>query len=66
MCKVLVNSITTFEPNNNYVYEYDPWKGIIVLSAFDIHNKIHIDNKQFPVQLVSGQYMIVPIDNVAN
>ena len=64
--QVLANLVRRFELDNNYVDEDDPWKGILVTSAFNILCSFHTTNKKPPVQLVFGIDMILPIEHLSN
>jgi hypothetical protein len=60
------NIIRTFELENNYLDEDNPWTGILSATAFAIRTTYHTTLKQSPGQLVFGRDMILNIKHVAN
>ena len=64
--QVIANMIPTFELEDNYLDENDPWKGILSATAFAIHLKYHTTLQKLPGQLVFGRDMILNITHRAN
>jgi transposase InsO family protein len=64
--QVIGNIIRTFELENNYLDEDDPWKGILSATAFAIRSTFHTSLKSTPGQLVFGRDMIFNIQHIAN
>jgi hypothetical protein len=61
------NIIRTFELNENYLDEDDPWKGILAATAFAIRATYqHTSLQKPPGQLVFGRDMIFNIQHTAN
>ena len=60
------NIIRTFELEDNYIDEDDPWKGILCATAFAIRATLHTTLQKTPAQLVFGRDMILNINHVAN
>ena len=52
--QVIGNIIRTFELEDNYLDEDDPWKGILSATAFAVRSTFHTTLRQTPGQLVSG------------
>jgi len=64
--QVIGNIIRTFELENNYLDEDDPWKGILSATAFAIRSTFHTSLQSTPGQLVFGRDMIFNIQYIAN
>ena len=64
--QVIANIIRTFELEDNYLDEEDPWKGILSATAFAVRSTYHTTLKKTPGQLVFGRDMILNIKHVAN
>jgi hypothetical protein len=64
--QVIANMIRTFDLENNYLEEDDPWKGILSATAFAVRSTYHTTLKKTPGQLVFGRDMIFNIKHVAN
>jgi transposase InsO family protein len=64
--QVIGNIIRTFELENNYLDEEDPWKGILSATAFAVRSTFHTTLHQSPGQLVFGRDMILNIKHTAN
>ena len=64
--QVISNIIRTFELENNYLDEDDPWKGILSATAFAIRSTLHTTSRMTPGQLVFGRDMIFNIQHKAN
>jgi len=60
------NIVRTFELENNYLNEEDPWSGILSATAFAIRSTYHTTLKASPGQLVFGRDMMFNIKHVAN
>ena len=63
---MIANIIRTFELEDNYLDEEDPWKGILSATAFAVRSTYHTTLKKTPGQLVFGRDMILNIKHVAN
>ena len=64
--QVIANMIRTFDLENNYLVEDDPWKGILSATAFAVRSAYHTTLKKTLGQLVFGRDMIFNIIHVAN
>jgi transposase InsO family protein len=64
--QVIANIIRTFELENNYMDEEDPWKGILSATAFAVRSTYHTTLQSTPGQLVFGRDMILNIKHEAN
>jgi transposase InsO family protein len=64
--QVIGNIIRTFELEDNYIEESDPWKGILCATAFAIRSTYHTTLQSTPGQLVFGRDMILNIQHEAN
>ena len=64
--QVIGNMIRTFELENNYLDEDDPWKGILSATAFAVRSTFHTTLQNSPGQLVFGRDMIFNIQHTAN
>ena len=60
------NMIRTFELEDNYLDEDDPWKGLLAAAAFAVRATIHTTLQKTPAQLVFGRDMILNINHLAN
>ena len=58
--------IRTFELQDNYLDEKDPWSGIIQATAFAVRSTYHTTLQKTPAQLVYNRDMILDIEHVAN
>ena len=63
--QVIGNIIRTFELEDNYLDEEDPWKGILSAAAFTVRSTFHTTLHQSPGQLVFGRDMIFNIKHTA-
>ena len=63
---VIGSMIRTFELENNYLDETDPWAGISVATAFAVRSTYHTTLQASPGQLVFGRDMIFNIKHIAN
>ena len=64
--QVIANIIRTFELQDNYLDEDDPWKGILSATSFAIRSTYHTTLQKTPCQLVFGRDMIFNIEHAAN
>ena len=64
--QVIGNIIRTFELENNYLDEEDPWKGILSATAFAVRSTFHTTLQQTHRQLVFGRDMIFNVKHTAN
>ena len=64
--QVIGNIIRTFELEDNYLDEDDPWKGILSATAFAVRSTYHTTLQKSPGQLVFGRDMILNIQHQAN
>ena len=64
--QVIGNMIRTFELEDNYLDEDDPWKGILSPTAFAVRSTFHTTLQSSPGQLVFGRDMIFNIQHTAN
>jgi hypothetical protein len=64
--QVIGNIIRTFELEDNYLDEEDPWKFILSATAFAVRFTFHTTLHQSPGQLVFGRDMIFNIKHEAN
>src|SRR5919112_1401968 len=64
--QVIGNIIRTFDLEDNYLDEEDPWTGILAATAFAVRSTYHTTLKKTPGQLVFGRDMIFNIQHVAN
>jgi hypothetical protein len=64
--QVIGNIIQTFELENNYLDDNDPWKGILSATAFAVRSTLHTTLQNTPGQLVFGRNMILNVKHEAN
>ena len=64
--QVIGNIIRTFELEENYLEESNPWKGILSATAFAVRSTYHTTLQKLPGQLVFGRDMIFNIQHKAN
>jgi hypothetical protein len=64
--QVIGNIIRTFELENNYIDESNPWKAILSATAFAIRSTYHTTLQSTPGQLVFGRDMILNVQHEAN
>ncbi len=64
--QVIANMIRTFQLEEQYLDEDDPWKGILSATAFAVRSTYHTTLKKSPGQLVFGRDMILNIKHTAN
>ena len=59
--QTLGNIIRSFELQENYLDEDDPWKGVLSAAAFAIRPTYHTTSQKTPGQLVFGRDMIFDV-----
>jgi transposase InsO family protein len=64
--QVIANMVRTFELENNYLDEEDPWKGILSAVAFAVRSTFHTTLRKTPGQLVYGRDMIFNVQHQAD
>ena len=64
--QVIGNIIRTFELQDNYLDEDNPWKGILSATAFAVRSTYHMTLQKTPGQLVFGRDMIFNVKHTAN
>ncbi len=64
--QVLGNMIRSFELENHYLDEDDPWKGLLTAAAFAIRATMHTTLQKTPGQLVFGRDMILNVQHQAD
>jgi transposase InsO family protein len=64
--QVIGNIIRTFELEDNYLDEEDPWKGILSATAFAVRSTFHTTLQNSPEQLAFGRGMILNTKHTAN
>ena len=52
--QVIANLVLTFDLQNNYLDEDDPWSGILSATAFVVQSMYHSTPQAMPDQLVLG------------
>ena len=57
--QVIVNLVCTFDLQNNYLDEDDPWSGILSAMDFAVRSTYHTTPKSTPGKLVFGRDMIL-------
>ena len=61
--QVLANLVRTFNIQQTYVYENDPWTGILSAAAFVILSTTNNKKGYSPDQLIFGCDIILPIEH---
>jgi hypothetical protein len=64
--QVIGDIIRTFELQDNYLDEDNPWKGILNATAFAVRSTYHTTLQKTPGQLVFGRDMIFNVEHTAN
>ena len=64
--QVIANIIRTYELQDNYLDEDNPWKGILSATAFAVRSTYHTTLKQTPGQIVFGRDMIFNVEHIVN
>ena len=57
--QVIANLVHTFDLQNYYLDEDDPWSGILTATDFTLHRMYHTRLQSTPGQLVFGRNMIL-------
>ena len=57
--QVIENLVHTFNLQNNYIDEDDPWSGILAATDFAVRSTYHITLQFTPGQIVFGRDMIL-------
>ena len=64
--QVLGKLVCTYNIQETYVDDADPWMGILSAAAFVVISMYHTTKGKSPGQIVFGQDMILPINHVAD
>ena len=64
--QVLGNLVHTYNLQETYVDNADPWMGILAAAYFLVQSSYQNIKQKSPGQLVFGQYMILLINHIAN
>jgi len=64
--QVIANIVRTFELQDNYLDEEEPWQGILAATAFAVRSTYHTTLQKTPGQLVFGRDMIFNLKHTAN
>ena len=64
--QLLGNLVRTYNLQETYVDDADPWMGILAAAAFAVHSNYHRIKFKSPGQLVFGRDMILPINHLAD
>ena len=64
--QTLGNIIRSFELQDNYLDQDDPWKGVLSAAAYAIRATYHTTTQKTPGQLVFGRDMVFNIQHTAN
>ena len=64
--QVIGNLLRTYNLQETYVYDADPWMGILAAAAFAVRSTYHMTKYKTPGQLVFGPDTILPINYVAD
>ena len=64
--QVLGDLVRTYNLQETYIDDVDPWMGILEAAAFAVSSTYHTNKCKSPSQLVFGQKMILPINHVAD
>ena len=60
------NMVRTFELEDNWLDEDDPWKGTLCATDFAVRATVHTTLQKTPAQSVFGRDMILNVNHVAN
>ena len=63
---VIGNLAHTYNLQETYIDDANPWIGILATSAFAVRSTYHMTKDKIPGQLVFGRDMILPINQVAD
>ena len=64
--QVLGYLVHTYNLQETYADDDDPWMGILATVAFAVSSTYHMTNRKIPGQLVFGRDMILPINHVVD
>ena len=64
--QTLNNIIRTFQVQDNYLDQQDPWKGILAAAMFALRSTYHMALQATPTQVVFGRDAIMPTQFEAN
>ena len=64
--QVLGNIVRSYNLQETYIYDADPWMGILAAEAFSVRSTYHRTKQKIPGQLGFRRDMILPIDHIAN
>ena len=64
--QVLGNLVRTYNLQETYVYDADPWMGILATEDFAVQSMYQPTKQNIPGQLFFGKDMILPINHIAN
>ena len=64
--QVLGNILRTYNLQEAYVDDSDPWMGILAAADFVVKSTYHRTKQKSPGQFVFGRYMILPINHIEN
>ena len=62
--QVLWNLVRTYNVQETYVDDADPWMGILAAAAFSVRSTYHMTKGKILGQLVFGRDMILPINHI--
>ena len=60
--QVIANLVLTFDLQNNYLDEDDPWLGILAVADFAVRRTYHITVQATPSDMILGHDMILSSD----
>ena len=58
--------VYTYNIQETYIDDDDPWMGILAIAAFAVRSTYHIIKNKSPNQLVFGRDMMLPINHVVD
>ena len=64
--QVLGNFLRTYNLQETYIDDSDPWMGILAEADFAVSSTYHRKKIKIPGRLVFGRHMILPINHIAN
>ena len=64
--QVLGNVVRTYNLQETYVYDADPWMGILSTADFAVQIMYHQTKQKSPGKLFFGKDMIFSINHIAN
>ena len=63
---MLGNIVRTYNLQEKYVDDADPWMGILAAPQFSVQSMYHWNKQKIPGQLVFGRDMILPTNHISN